>query len=74
MAAFALAFPTNIRYDLITRLSGLTSGVRCSGTFHGNRGDASAARREYSEVLQKFALPDELRRRVEARRDALSPQ
>lgn len=37
-------------------------------------GDASAARLEYTNVLRDFSLPDELRRRVEARRDALSPQ
>ncbi len=37
-------------------------------------GDVSAARQEYTDVLQKFSLPDELRRRVEVRRDALSPQ
>ena len=36
--------------------------------------DVAGARREYSNVLQKFPLPDELRRRVQARRDALSPQ
>lgn len=37
-------------------------------------GDAARARQEYSNVLQKFSLPDDLRDRVEARRDALLPQ
>lgn len=37
-------------------------------------GDASAARLEYANVLRDFSLPDELRRRVQKIRNALSPQ